>query len=563
MRDELLFDPPHAHLALSLSRSIFNSLSLSLSKSNSAYAVGRKLPIHASFSQIAHLGTCYPLYFQFLIYSGLILLIVTCFASIYQIIQNYSGNMCRILEGLSLSSEDQCTASLITRMATTNREITKPDQATSVINLVLVIVLMFFAQFYRRKQNKLIYETDKSDVNVSDYSIFVNNIPLTSKSDDVKEYFAGLAAKLHVPLEIEKINMCYNVRPYKQLKSSLYKKIIRQYSQILSVQQKSELEKQIQTEKSDIEKIEEQCRKEEVPHCGCCFISFKKEQMVIDVLKFFKQSLIQRLFTHYFLSEDKMIGKQKLSVIRALDPAEIQWDNLSFSLTRKITMRTISFIISAGLLAGSFFVIYEIQKWQATQIKKGDDTSTTVYVYIIQVIGSMIILVINITLSQLIYFLGKKELYNTKTDYFISVAIKLGVSSFFNTAMITFIINELQYGNNFAIDGGLIFDVWILMITNVFFPPIMSFLDLGYVFKYIQQIYYKKRNYKLNQQQANKLYEYSKMDPAARYPFLFVLLFVLLFLFLFLFMLLFVFLLLLVFLLFEGSRSSFSFAPGA
>lgn len=131
------------------------------------------------------------------------------------------------------------------------------------------------------------YQTDKSDVSITDYSIFVKNIPKNTKVKEIKQYFLDIAAKLKISLEIEKINMCYDIKDYKRLKSEFYNLAIKDYSKFISKEEKDTIQKQINALKEKIGNMENSCTKEETKHCGCCFISFKNEQMVVDILKFF------------------------------------------------------------------------------------------------------------------------------------------------------------------------------------------------------------------------------------------------------------------------------------
>lgn len=70
--------------------------------------------------------------------------------------------------------------------------------------------------------------------------------------------------------------------------------------------------------------------------------------------------------------------------------------------------------------------------------------------------SSGLIVAINGILSIAIVQFANIEIYSTTTAYHTSIAKKLGVAQFVNTALISLIVNLTVYGNRLFVNGGLV-----------------------------------------------------------------------------------------------------------
>ena len=59
----------------------------------------------------------------------------------------------------------------------------------------------------------------------------------------------------------------------------------------------------------------------------------------------------------------------------------------------------------------------------------------------------------------------------------ISYATKLTISLFANTALITFLVEIIIFGNYYGIGGGMIYSEFLVFILNAFVPPLAWFVD--------------------------------------------------------------------------------------
>ena len=84
-------------------------------------------------------------------------------------------------------------------------------------------------------------------------------------------------------------------------------------------------------------------------------------------------------------------------------------------------------------------------------------------------------------LPVIVHKIVDKEKWPTKTELNISYATKLTLSLFANTALITFFVEIILFGNYYGIGGGMIYSEYIVFILNALVPPIVWLVDPWYI----------------------------------------------------------------------------------
>ena len=124
---------------------------------------------------------------------------------------------------------------------------------------------------------------------------------------------------------------------------------------------------------------------------------------------------------------------------------------------------------------------------------------------------------VNKILAKIIRVLTAYEHHETHSKYNVSVAVKLVVATFINTAIIPMFVN---FGKDkWFIRGGLMDDIFANTFSVAIINPILYLCDYEYIFKRIR-MYRQERlgeKSKLTQRQANKLFEGPSLDMAQRY----------------------------------------------
>lgn len=99
---------------------------------------------------------------------------------------------------------------------------------------------------------------------------------------------------------------------------------------------------------------------------------------------------------------------------------------------------------------------------------------------------SLIVVVFNNILVILIRRFSISERHETYTKYNLSVAFKLTVATFVNSAIIPIVVNLDQDEEWFA-NGGLVVDIFYNFISVSFVTPLLYFLDVFFIIRIIKR----------------------------------------------------------------------------
>jgi hypothetical protein len=117
---------------------------------------------------------------------------------------------------------------------------------------------------------------------------------------------------------------------------------------------------------------------------------------------------------------------------------------------------------------------------------------------------SFVIIATNISLRTIVRKLSIKENHETYTAYNLSVAFKLGLARFINTAIVPSVINGSP--DRWFPDGGLVSDYFSIMVAVSITDPLLYVLDFGFIVQKLKQWYYRKQGNTcmLTQAEANE-----------------------------------------------------------
>jgi len=92
------------------------------------------------------------------------------------------------------------------------------------------------------------------------------------------------------------------------------------------------------------------------------------------------------------------------------------------------------------------------------------------------VISTLIVIFNKFGLAILVHRIVDAEKWSTKTKLNISYANKLSIALFVNTALITFAVEIITFGNYYGV-GGMIYTEYIVFIFNAIIPPLAWIVD--------------------------------------------------------------------------------------
>lgn len=91
-----------------------------------------------------------------------------------------------------------------------------------------------------------------------------------------------------------------------------------------------------------------------------------------------------------------------------------------------------------------------------------------------------------------------KAACTTRTEYNTRVAVTITIAQFFNTCLLTFVIDVLlKDGNKYALifrTGGLVYNIFYVFISNAFATPLVAYFDPASIMKKLMRWYIERKD---------------------------------------------------------------------
>ncbi|KAL4489887.1 hypothetical protein ABPG72_010786 [Tetrahymena utriculariae] len=260
---------------------------------------------------------------------------------------------------------------------------------------------------------------------------------------------------------------------------------------------------------------------------GQALVCFKYEQDKEDVINRYKavgisQKIISR---EKNLVENQLIYHgNKLTIIQAPDPNDINWMNLHVSNKEKIKRRLIGFLLTIITLCICASAIYAFHAFQQSQVKGKSDASNIVKIQAVTYALAVLINIYNFILCVILQIINRYCKNSTRTKDNIFLSKSLSMARFINSAIVGFIIQlyvskkSTQQETLFG-QGGLAYDANYFMITNCILPTIAQVVNFDYYIQVIlRKIEEKKGNQSVKtQEELNLIYENPQFPIEERY----------------------------------------------
>lgn len=484
-----------------------------------------RLGICCAKSELYHLGAGFPLYFEFLGFCGVLIIIMLAISGGYNFVTNLLGEDCE--NNLLLERKDSrfCDPSRISLTSFVNKRYSTDEiEINNWLNLATVVIMLLAFHFHRRRTIFTNREVDNSQQTPADYTITIINLPLKVTDQQIKD-FIEKELFYDRKIEIVKIVRGYNIRNYVLLNRRKHKIQI----QLLKddVQNKDKLQKELDSIKKSLDVLENESANslETSPYV---YITFEKEEEAEEALKRLSfdpqiKKLFHTLGCYSCFDDITFQGDVKLVTHRAPEPSDILWENLATAKSEKTKRRMITFFVSYLLIAIDFGIIIglNVGKDRVSNPKHIEDTSETKSrsfgLEVISVIIALVIMVINNALNFAIRKFAAYESHSTFTGYFISVARRLSLVTFINTAITLFVTHLIL--QNLWKDGGLLNDVFTVFLITVIIGPLSNVFNPWYFWRLYKRssIIKQGKACKLTQREANLIFEGPEIDIAQAY----------------------------------------------
>ena len=133
----------------------------------------------------------------------------------------------------------------------------------------------------------------------------------------------------------------------------------------------------------------------------------------------------------------------------------------------------LTYLGSFVLVGICFGIIYALTEGKINYMKKHKaDKSNKIATNILSIVISLIITIINVFLLNIVRWLSRFEHDETNTAYNLSVALKLTVVRFVNTALVPLAVNRSAKTEWFN-EGGLITNIFYIFLSISFINPLM------------------------------------------------------------------------------------------
>ena len=426
-------------------------------------------------------------------------------------------------------------------------------------------ILIEYIEEKRRKNPKFEGSIKDSQLlveNTSEFIAFVNEYIRSDKS--------------LIDLKINNINMCYNLGSYIELRDEYEKckkKIfkIKNDPDIIEInskkgnlfdnryyykfplfvkcikikdkplitleKQKSDLEKQIEFELQNIQVITEK------NFTGYMFVSFSKIKDKETILSQYPNNFFGMMLN--FIKNIKYylccccVGKGekiKFSKIRGIDvedppePEDLYWENFKYNSSQRGVRIALVFLVCLLIIAISFIfvLLFTVGQNKLTE----DNRKMNLFVkYFLSFLISIIISILNAVLEGVLTKLTFLEKHLSRTNFYLSLSIKITILTFFNSAIVPLLAKEIavdkkvRYDYNIDRNNLIVTDMFILFVVNAIVTPLLWTFNIPFLIKKFRIYLIEKQkepdeSHHMTQRELNKLYELPDMKIAYKYSYL-------------------------------------------
>ena len=300
-----------------------------------------------------------------------------------------------------------------------------------------------------------------------------------------------------------------------------------------------EIEDRIKKNKEKMKEIENDLYENpDKYNCGTYFVVFKYISMRDKIYSFFPTNFsAQILMKIKYFFQNILCGcctsektkrtnyiKNSFMIQHATEAYEVLWQNLGYSFKEKYFYLLISVVVTIVLIGISLCIAIALNEAQYKLTE--NEEKNNFLKYFLSFLISISIAIINSLARKILKKITKNfEATETKTDYFISISIKISLFTFINTAIIPLASNYIRHkwGNNDI----LINNILLIFITNITITPFVFYFAPPLWLKLsrrakarldLEGISLVDSNY--TQGELNKIFENPSMDLSYKYSFL-------------------------------------------
>ena len=332
-------------------------------------------------------------------------------------------------------------------------------------------------------------------------------------------------------------NRCYYKIPLKKIGINCIK--FKDKPLITLEKQKSDLEKQIEFEINNFQILSES------NFTGYMFVSFNyikdKEEILkqypnhfFDIFIDFIKNIKYYLCCCCIGKGEKMKFRKKkgINIEDPPEPEDLYFENFKYSGRQRFLKIVLFFFVCILIIGVSLAIVLGFTYWQDKVLQ--DNKKINLFVkYLFSIFITIVTTIINEVVKPLLEKFTFWECHLSRTNYYLSLSVKIAIFTFFNSAIVPLIakhlavkkrIKEINYNidrNNLIVD-----DMFMMFLANAILTPIFwTFVNIPYLIRRLRICLIEKnkepdKHHYMTQKKLNKLYEYRDMDISYKYAYL-------------------------------------------
>ncbi|OMJ71123.1 hypothetical protein SteCoe_30756 [Stentor coeruleus] len=484
-----------------------------------------KFPLTCPVDELSELGSSFPLYFVLMKY--FIFMLLLCLA--------LACSLCLVLNFLKSKSKDYSNdkSSNLFTPATYGKS-GKIEYYQPLLHFFVILIILIVYPCFLKKLKHRSVTIDVKTVTASDFTVLIKNLPHDYTKKDLKEHLEKHFSEDNV--KVVNIVSTYNINEYtnyeRKLNEWVYKKEFLLYCQenfggpvklkkFLCCEKVLESMEVIEQNIEVFSKYKEESLKKmkENGLTSHAFVIFRTQLDARIVRLELKKSGLRKFFENLCLCCLNGPNKFKENYIYTEDNPEctdVIWENLNKGASSKFFSRFLTGIVNLMLLCATFAIIQVLTRYNGKI--KNDKQSGWIKIKLVNSSCSLAFVLTNIFIAKSVRMLSAFEKHTTWSTGNISVLNRLIKFMFFNI-IITPVIVQSSSRDAWFDEGGLIYTIFSMQVSNAFVQPLLYFLSIGDKIK----IFRRKRLLKSNgpitmsQYEACKFFEGPELDLAERF----------------------------------------------
>ena len=301
--------------------------------------------------------------------------------------------------------------------------------------------------------------------------------------------------------------------------------------------QKVDLEKQIEFEINNFQLLSEN------NFTGYMFVSFNYIKDKEEILKQYPNHYFDIMINFfknikYYIccccigkgEKLKFNKKRGIGVEDPPEPEDLYFENFKYSGRQRFLRIALFFFICILIIAVSFSIVLGFTYWQ-NKLSENEKNINLFVKYLLSLLITIVTAILNAVLEYLLEKFTFFERHLSRTNYYLSLSVKLAILTFLNSAIVPLIAKELavkkRINISYNIDRNnlIVDDMFVMFLVNAIVTPLFWTFNIPFLYKKIKiHFLEKKKNadqcHYMTQRELNKLYEYPDMNISYKYAYL-------------------------------------------